>query len=109
MQLEREWRSGLAFLKVDIEKAFDNVSRSALAEYLERRLGKSYELRVWQSLMTNSSAELGLLGAAGSKKGFAKEPSSLRSSFLVSLSCPWRTRPWSMGGLERMQASRAFT
>ena len=58
MQLEREWRSGLAFLKVDIEKAFDNVSRPALAEYLERRLGKSYELRVWQSLMTNSSADL---------------------------------------------------
>ena len=58
MQLEREWRAGLCFLKIDLEKAFDNVSRPALSAYLEQRIGRSHELRVWQSLMSRSSAVL---------------------------------------------------
>ncbi|CAE7455558.1 unnamed protein product [Symbiodinium sp. CCMP2592] len=53
MALEREWKGGLAFLKVDLEKAFDLVSRPALSAFLRERLGDSYELRIWQQLLAS--------------------------------------------------------
>ena len=56
--LDHEWKAGLAYLKVDLEKAFDLVSRPALLSFLRGKLGDSFELRVWQLLLARSSASL---------------------------------------------------
>ena len=44
------WKAGFSrlryYLKVDLEKAFDLVSRPALLEFLESKLGRSHELRI---------------------------------------------------------------
>ncbi|CAE7410353.1 unnamed protein product [Symbiodinium sp. KB8] len=56
--LEREWKFGLAFLKVDLEKAFDCVSKEALMAYVKSKIGKSHEARCWQRLLGKSEAHL---------------------------------------------------
>ena len=56
--LEREWKFGLAFLKVDLEKAFDCVSKEALMAYVKSKIGRSYEARCWQRLLGRSEAHL---------------------------------------------------
>ena len=56
--VEREWRCGLSFLKVDLEKAFDCISKPALMGYIKKKLGLSYEARVWQRLLNRSDAHL---------------------------------------------------
>ena len=58
MALDHEWRAGFGYLKVDIEKAFDCVSRVSLCDYLQRRLGCSHALRVWQLLLSRTSLSL---------------------------------------------------
>ncbi|CAE7223910.1 unnamed protein product [Symbiodinium sp. CCMP2592] len=58
MSLDHEWGAGFAYLKVDIEKAFDCVSRVALCDYLESKLGRSHELRIWQLLLSRTFLSL---------------------------------------------------
>ncbi|CAE7946668.1 unnamed protein product, partial [Symbiodinium sp. KB8] len=56
--LEREWKFGLCFLKVDLEKAFDLVSKPSLMKYIKSKIGKSFEARCWQRLLNKSEAHL---------------------------------------------------
>ena len=56
--LEREWKFGLAFLKVDLEKAFDCVSKASLMAYIKSRIGESFEARCWQRFLNKSEAHL---------------------------------------------------
>ena len=56
--LEREWKFGLCFLKVDLEKAFDCVSKESLMAYIKSRIGRSFEARCWQKLLSTSEAHL---------------------------------------------------
>ena len=39
MHLEREWRMGLRWIKLDVSKAFDRVSRSRLMSMIEEKVG----------------------------------------------------------------------
>ncbi|CAE7381271.1 Ank3 [Symbiodinium necroappetens] len=56
--LEREWKFGLCFLKVDLEKAFDCVSKESLMAYIKSKIGRSFEARCWQKLLRTSEAHL---------------------------------------------------
>ena len=58
LSLEREWKGGLCFLKVDLEKAFDCVSKPSLMSFIKSKLGKSPEARCWQRLLNRSEAHL---------------------------------------------------
>ncbi|CAE7462659.1 unnamed protein product [Symbiodinium necroappetens] len=56
--LEREWKIGLCFLKIDLEKAFDCVSKTSLMAYIKSKIGRSFEARCWQRLLNRSEAHL---------------------------------------------------
>ena len=58
MSLEQEWKKGLLFLKLDIEKAFDNLDRGRFLEHLATKLGNCEELRSWWALFDNTEASL---------------------------------------------------
>ena len=45
MMLEREWHTGICFLKLDIAKAFDSVNRERLLLQLESRISQSLQLK----------------------------------------------------------------
>ena len=58
MEVEREWGRGLSVLKVDVAKAFDTVRRDKLMAKLTEVLGPCEELRVWHTLLSNTSTTL---------------------------------------------------
>ena len=64
MSLDQEWKKGLYFLKLDIEKAFDNLNRGRFLERLSGKLGNSEELRCWWNLFADTEA--GLITSWGS-------------------------------------------
>ncbi|CAE7281359.1 R1A1-element\ORF2 [Symbiodinium sp. CCMP2592] len=57
-ELEREWQGGMAALKVDISRAFDDVDRDVLVAKLAQKLGPGPELQCWKSLLANNAATL---------------------------------------------------
>ena len=58
MALEQEWRKGVWFIKLDLEKAFDRLDRGQFLQRLEAKLGRSEVLRSWWSMLQNTEAEL---------------------------------------------------
>ena len=58
MSLDQEWKKGLFFLKLDIEKAFDNLDRGRFLERLAGKLGNCEELCSWWKLFARTEAEL---------------------------------------------------
>eukprot|EP00439_Symbiodinium_sp_Y106_P024669 s5535_g3.t1 len=55
-ELEREWQRGMAAVKVDISRAFDDVDRDVLLAKLTEKLGPGPELQCWKGLLANNSA-----------------------------------------------------
>ena len=58
MQLDQEWRSGLCFMKIDVEKAFDTLDRKALLSRLTQKLGVTRVLRCWWEMFEKTDALL---------------------------------------------------
>ncbi|CAE7422363.1 unnamed protein product, partial [Symbiodinium sp. CCMP2456] len=58
MGVEREWKLGISFVKIDLEKAFDCVSKVSLMAYIKSKIGRSHEARCWQRLLNRSEAHL---------------------------------------------------
>ena len=57
-ELAREWKLPIAFLKIDISKAFDSLSRQALLDKLYQRLGGTAEFYCFQALLCDVEATL---------------------------------------------------
>ncbi|CAE7487330.1 jockey\pol [Symbiodinium sp. CCMP2592] len=55
-ELEREWQGGMAAIKVDISRAFDDVDRDVLLTKLESKLGPGAEIQCWKALLANNAA-----------------------------------------------------
>ena len=58
MQLDQEWKEGLWFLKLDIEKAFDSLNRGKFLNRLAEKMGACEELRSWWDMFQNTEARL---------------------------------------------------
>ena len=58
MQLEQEWRHGLCFLKLDVEKAFDSLDRKVFLHRLASKLGSTDVLRCWWTMFRETDAFL---------------------------------------------------
>ena len=58
MSLEREWKAGFRWVKLDLQKAFDRVSRGKLMRTLVSRLGKTWITRAWHRLLGPTQAIL---------------------------------------------------
>ena len=55
-ELEREWQGGMAAIKIDISRAFDDVNRDVLLGRLADKLGPGPELQCWKGLLANNDA-----------------------------------------------------
>ena len=58
MQLDQEWRHGLCFLKLDVEKAFDSLDRKVFLHRLADKLGSTDVLRCWWTMFQDTDAML---------------------------------------------------
>ena len=58
MALDHEWKCGLYFVKLDIEKAFDSLHRGKFLSRLSSKMGPCEELRCWWELFRNTEADL---------------------------------------------------
>ncbi|CAE7301394.1 Slc34a2, partial [Symbiodinium pilosum] len=58
MHLEREWRLGLRWLKLDISKAFDRVSRGRLMRMLEEKIGHNRLSKAWYEMLKPTRSHL---------------------------------------------------
>ena len=58
MHLEREWRLGLRWIKVDISKAFDRVSRGKLMSMIEEKIGHNRLSKSWYELLKPTTSHL---------------------------------------------------
>ncbi|CAE7583299.1 pol [Symbiodinium sp. CCMP2456] len=81
LELEREWRRGVCFAKLDIAKAFDALDRRKVLEYLATRLGESAELECWKGLLQQNYSTLqtpwgtsSVLQQRGIKQGAIESP-----------------------------------
>ena len=90
LELAREWKLPIAFLKIDISKAFDSLSRQALLDKLYHRLGASAEFFALQALLTDVRATLQspwgctqVPMLSGIKQGAAESP--MLFSFIMEL------------------------
>ena len=57
-ELTREWGTPLCVFKLDLEKAFDSLDRSAFLRNLEQRLGQCAELNCWKGLLASTTGLL---------------------------------------------------
>ena len=57
-ELTREWGTPLCVFKLDLEKAFDSLDRSAFLRNLEEKLGQCAELNCWKGLLTSTTGLL---------------------------------------------------
>ena len=58
MHLEREWRMGLRWIKLDVSKAFDRVSRCRLMSMLEGKIGHNRLTKAWYELLRPTRSHL---------------------------------------------------
>ena len=58
VHLEREWRMGLRWIKVDISKAFDRVSRGRLMRMLEEKIGHNRLSKAWYEMLRPTRSHL---------------------------------------------------
>ena len=91
-QLETEWRWGLHWMKLDISKAFDSLSRSRALEYLRNALPShmSNEYECWKKLLATGTAivrtpwgEDQVLQTRGIRQGAVESP----FLFAVAMEC----------------------
>ena len=54
MQLDQEWKEGLWFLKLDIEKAFDSLHGGRFLSRLALKMGNCEELRSWWDMFQHT-------------------------------------------------------
>ena len=81
MTLEREWKYGLYFLKLDIAKAFDTVHREKMLQRLATKMGNCEELRSWWEMFSRTEASLDTVWgsttvpmASGIRQGSVESP-----------------------------------
>ena len=81
MSLEREWKWGLQWMKLDLRKAFDRVSRVRLMKMIQQRLGLTWLSRAWHRLLQPTQAFLQTLRGSteismqgGIKQGAVESP-----------------------------------
>ena len=55
-ELEREWKAGVCWCKVDIAKAYDRVSRQTLVDRLADTLGNTELLHCWLHILQHTDA-----------------------------------------------------
>ena len=58
MQLDQEWKCGLVFLKLDVEKAFDSLNRGIFLQRLATKTGCTRILKCWWSMFESTDAVL---------------------------------------------------
>ena len=80
-ELCREWGVPLCCVKVDVQKAFDSVSRPMLVATLRARLGDTPEMACWEQLLSDTKAILvtpwgvsGFLMERGINQGAVESP-----------------------------------
>ena len=58
--VETEWKFGLNWLKVDINKAYDSIHRGKILEYLEQTLPTSHfrEFQAWKQMLRPGEAHV---------------------------------------------------
>ena len=81
-ELEREWKGGTAWYRLDITKAFDSLRRRTFLEKLQLTLGRTEEFRCWiRTLQGNTASIQTLWGCTnvdltrGIKQGAVESPS----------------------------------
>ena len=81
MSLEREWKWGLQWIKLDLRKAFDKVSRVRLMSMIQQRMGLTWLSRAWHQLLQPTRAFLQTLWGStelsmrsGIKQGAVESP-----------------------------------
>ena len=57
-ELSREWGNPLTVFKLDLEKAFDSLDRTALLRKLEEAIGAGPELNCWKGLLRGTVGQL---------------------------------------------------
>ena len=57
-ELEREWKGGAAWYRLDITKAFDSLRRSTFLRKLQSLLGRTEELRYWIRTLQGNTATI---------------------------------------------------
>ena len=87
MSLEAEWKFGIHFLKLDIEKAFDSLNRSLFLHRLRQKMGDTEELRSWWHLFTHTQA--GLTTAWGEPMGSGVRQGSVESPQAFASAMDW--------------------
>ena len=56
--LEREWKAGTVWAKIDISKAFDTLNRHKFLTRLKERMGCTQEFRCWTRMLQRNEALL---------------------------------------------------
>ena len=70
-ELEREWKGGAAWYRLDITKAFDSLKRCTFLAKVQSALGRTEELRCWvRTLQGNTAIDL----TRGIKQGAVESP-----------------------------------
>ena len=82
VDLEREWKGGAVWVKLDISKAFDTLRREALLKKFIQLMGRTEEVRCWIRSLQGTSASLCTLWGesfipmrVGIKQGGIESPS----------------------------------
>ncbi|CAE7029602.1 Pol [Symbiodinium sp. CCMP2592] len=100
-ELAREWGHPFAILKLDLEKAFDKLDRSALVRQLESRIGPGPELQCWKALLRGVRGRLQTPWGSstvrmdrGIKQGSIESPCFFSHVTEVVLAMAVETRVW---------------
>ena len=112
MHLEAEWRRGLVFLKVDVEKAFDSLNRKVFLERLSTKLGCNQILRCWWDMFESADAVLSTVWGetvvdmiTGIRQGSVESPQMFAAVIDwiladVAAKHAWHTSPQPFEGLD---------
>ena len=58
MMQEKEWKRGIVYTKIDVEKAYDKIDRQKLVDSLERVIGWSEIMECWHRLIMDTHAQI---------------------------------------------------
>ena len=109
--LEREWKVGTIWAKIDISKAFDTLHRRKFLLRLKARMGSTQEFRCWAQMFMRNEALLmtpwntsSFAMRSGVKQGAVESPTFFSKvvkwvSADAQMRCDWQTDPSSFPDL----------